>query len=134
MKGPSRCKPSTPSRPAIEHAAAMAVRICSRVSLIRVGRQRRSAKAAVCPGNGAHALGGRLIVEQNAATAIDLQIDETRSHKSAGWKLRLRPIGGNFARGSKSDDATVPDQNRGFCMPAVTVKNSIRQDGMPVGD
>jgi hypothetical protein len=75
-----------------------------------------------------------LIVEQNAATAIDLQIYEARSDKSAGWELHPRPVGWNFARGSNSDDATIPDQNRGFCMPGVTVKNSIRQDGMPVGD
>jgi hypothetical protein len=34
------------------------------------------AVAAVRPGNGAHAVGRRLIVEQNAATPVDLQIDE----------------------------------------------------------
>ena len=94
----------------------------------------RGAIAPVCPSNGAHSLGGRLIVEQNAATAIDLQIYEARSDKSAAWELRPRPIGGNLGRGSNSDDASIPDQNRRFCMPAVAVKNSIRQDGMPVGD
>ena len=41
----------------------------------------RGAIAPVCPSNGAHSLGGRSIVEQNAATAIDLQIYEARSHK-----------------------------------------------------
>jgi hypothetical protein len=75
-----------------------------------------------------------LIVEENAAAAIDLQIYEARSDKSAGWEPHTRPVGGNFARGPNSDDAPVPDQNRSFCMPAVTVKNPICQDGMSVGD
>ena len=95
---------------------------------------RRRAKATVRPGNGAHAVGRRLIVEENAATAIDLQIDEAWSQEGAGRKARLRPIGRNLAPGPKPDDAAVPDQHRGFGMPAVTVKNAVRQDGMPVGD
>jgi hypothetical protein len=98
------------------------------------GEAGRSAKAPVCPSDGAHPLGGWSIVEKNTAAAIDLQIYETRSHKGTGWELHTRPVGWNFARGSNSDDAPIPDQNRGFCMPAVTVKNSIRQDGMPIGD
>ena len=106
--------------------------------LARIGDQgrqaRRRAKAAVRAGNGAHAVGGRLIVEQNAAAAIDLQIDEARGQEGAGRKPRLRPIGGNLAPGPKSDDAPVPDQHRGFGMPAMAVKNAVRQDGMPVGD
>ena len=95
---------------------------------------RRGAKATVRPGNGAHAVGRRLIVEENAAAAVDLQIDEAGSQESAGRETRLRPIGGNSPQGANANDAPVPDQHRGFGMPAVTVKNAVRQDGMPVGD
>ena len=30
------------------------------------------------------------------------------------------------------DDAAVPNQHRGFGVPAVTVENTVRQDGMTV--
>ncbi len=94
-------------------------------------KARRRAKATVRPGNGAHAVRRRLIVEENAAAAIDLQIDEARGQEGAGREARLRPIGRNLAPGPKPNDAAVPDQHRGFGMPAVTVKNPVRQDGMP---
>ena len=104
--------------------------------LARIGDQgrqaRRRAKATVRPGNGAHAVGRRLIVEENAAAAVDLQIDEARGQEGAGRQPRLRPVGRNLAPGPKSDDAAVPNQHRGFGMPAVTVKNTVRQDGMAV--
>ena len=106
--------------------------------LARIGDQGweagRGAIATVRPGNGAHAVGRRLIVEENAAAAIDLQIYEAGGQEGAGREARLRPIGGNLAPGPKSNDAPVPDQHRGFGMPAVTVKNTVCQDGMPVGD
>ena len=73
------------------------------------GRQaRRGAKAAVRPGDGAHALGRRLIVEENAASAVDLQIDEARGQEGAGRQARLRPIGGNLGPGPEPNDAPVP--------------------------
>jgi hypothetical protein len=75
-----------------------------------------------------------LIVEENAAASIDLQIYEAGRQKGAGREARLRPTGGNLAPGPKSNDAPVPDQQRGIGMPAVTVKNTVRQDGMPIGD
>jgi hypothetical protein len=88
----------------------------------------------VRPGNGAHAVGRRLIVEEDAAAPIDLQIYEAGGKEGAGREPRLRPIEGNLAPGPKSNNATVPHQHRGFGTPAVTVKNAVRQDGMPVGD
>ena len=80
--------------------------------LARIGDQgrqaRRRAEATVRPGNGAHAVGGRLIVEENAAAAIDLQIDEARGQESAGRKARLRPIGGNLAPRSQVQRCARP--------------------------
>jgi hypothetical protein len=85
-------------------------------------------------GNGAHALGGRLIVEENAAAAIDLQVNEARGKERAGWQARLRPIGGNLAPGPNSNHTPVPDRHRSFDMPVATVKNAVCQEGMPSGD
>jgi len=75
-----------------------------------------------------------LIVEEDAAAPIDLQIYEAGGKEDAGREPRLRPIGRNLAPGPKPNYATVPDQHRGFGTPALTVKNAVRQDGMPVGD
>ena len=134
MNGPSRCKPRTPSRPPIERAACDG----GPHLLASIGDQgweaRCRAKAAVCPGNSAHAFDRRLIVEENAATAVDLQIYEAWSQEGAGRKARLRPIGRDLTPGPKPDDAAVPDQHRGFDMPTVAVKNAVRQDGMTVCD
>ena len=102
-----------PSRPAIERAAAIA----ASHPIARIGDQcrqaRRGAKTAVRPGDGAHALGRRPIVEQDAAAAVDLQIDEPGSQRRAGRKACLRPIGRELRPRRKPDDAAVPDQHRG---------------------
>ena len=64
--------------------------------LTRIGDQSRQAGggavAAVRPGNRAHAVGRRLIVEQDAATAIHLQVYEAGRHENARGNARLRPI------------------------------------------
>src|SRR5215208_4594163 len=84
--------------------------------LARVGDQgwqaRRRAEAAVRPGDGAHAVGRWLFVEENAAAAVDLEIDEARGQDGAGRQPRLRPVGRNLAPGRKSNDAAVPNQHR----------------------
>jgi hypothetical protein len=85
-------------------------------------------------GNGAHAVGGRLIVQQDAATPVDLQVDEAWGQKGASRNALLRPSGRDIGRRPQADDPAVPDQHRGFDMPAVTVENPIRQDGMRLGD
>jgi len=92
------------------------------------------AKATVRPGYGAHAVGGRLIVQEDAATPVDLQIDEAGSQERARRKTCLRPIGRNVAPPCQPNNAPLPDEHRGFGMPVVTVKNPIRHDGMPLGD
>ena len=92
------------------------------------------AKATVRPGNSAHAVGRRLVVQENAATPVDLQIDEAGSQEGACRKTCLWPTGRNVAPPCQPNDAPLPDEHRGFDMPAVTVKNPIRQDGMPLGD
>jgi hypothetical protein len=74
-----------------------------------------------------------LIIEENAASAVDLQIYKTRGEEGASREARLRPIGGNVAPRAKFNDAPRPDQERGSRTPAMTIKNSIRQNRMAVG-
>jgi hypothetical protein len=74
-----------------------------------------------------------LIVEENAAAAVDLQINEASSQERAGGQARLRPIGGDAAPGPNSNNAPVPDEDRSFDMPIATVKNAVCQKGMPSG-
>jgi hypothetical protein len=102
-----------------------------------IGNQRwqagRSAIAAVRPRNDAHAVGRRLIVEKNAAAAVDLKIDEAGRQEDAGRETHLRPVSGNLAPGSKRSNAAVPDQYCSFGMPAVTVENTVSQYGVTGG-
>jgi hypothetical protein len=88
----------------------------------------------VRPGDGAHAVSGGLIVEENTAASIDLEIDETRCEEDAGRQPCLRPTGGKLTPRGKPDDTTVPNQDRGFGMPSVAVKHFVRQDDVPTGD
>ena len=74
--------------------------------------------------------GRRLVVEQNAAAPVDLQIDEAGGQESSIRQARLRPIGWNLAPVAKSSDTSIPDQHRGVGMPAATVENSLRQEGV----
>ena len=88
-------------------------------------KTRRGAIATVCSRNGAHAVGRRLIIKENAAAAIDLQIYEAGGEEGAGREARLRPIGGNAPLGAKSNDAPGPDQQRGAGTPAMTIKDTV---------
>src|SRR5690349_425210 len=63
------------------------------------GQTPRGAVATVRPGDGAHAVGGRLIVQKDTTATVDLQIDEAGSKESSGGQTRLRPIGGNIGPG-----------------------------------
>ena len=104
----------------------------------RIGNERwktgSRAIATVSPSYRPHAIRRRLIVEQNAAPAIDLQINETGRQESAALEARLRPIGGNLIPCPEPNDAPVPDHHRGFAEPAVTVKNAVRQHGVFAAD
>jgi len=71
-----------------------------------------------------------LIVEENAAASIHLQIYEAWGQEDAGRKARLRPIGRNLAPGPNPNDA-ASRISTAASYAAVTVKNTVRQDGMP---
>ena len=93
---------------------------------------RRGAGASVRAGNRAHGFGGRLIVEKNATAAIDLQIDEARGQERARRKTRLWPVGGKLGPRSETNDAPLPDQDRGIGMPAAAIEHTVRQDRVSV--
>src|SRR5262245_53864250 len=87
------------------------------------------AEAAVCPGNRAHAVFGRPIIEQNAAAAVHLQVYKASRQQNACRNTRLPPIGWNLAGRSDTGDAAAPDHHGSATMPAATVKNTVRNDG-----
>jgi hypothetical protein len=84
--------------------------------------------------NGAHTVGCRLIIKKDAAAPIGLQINEAGGEEATGREPRLRPIRGNIAPGPKPNNATAPNQHRGSNMPGVTVKNTVGEERIPVGD
>ena len=106
-------------------------------ALSAIGDQSRKtggrAKPAVRARNRAHAVRRRLIVQKNAAAAIDLQIDKAGGKKSGLRKPCLRPILGHLIRGPNSRNPPAPNQNRGPGMPAMAIKNTLREDGVLFG-
>ena len=101
-----------------------------------IGNQRwktdRRAIATVSPSDCPHAVRGGLIVEQNAAAAIDLQIYEPRCQKDPAWQTGLSGIGRTSAV-VPVNNAPVPDEHRGPVVPTATVKNAVRQHRMFAG-
>jgi hypothetical protein len=97
----------------------------------RIGNQRRKTGrrtiATVSLSDCPHAARRGLIVEQNAAAAIDLEIYEPGRQKDAGRQTGLRAIGANLGSCADSNNAAIPDDHRGSIAPAVTVKNAVSQ-------
>ncbi len=109
-------------------SAHLLMRVCDQ------GRQAAGgAVAPVRPGNRAHAISRRLIIEQNAPTAIHLQIYEPGCHEHACRNPRLVPTGWNLARRNEAGDAAVLHHHGGATMPGAAVKNTVRNDGAPFG-
>src|SRR5262249_32608204 len=95
------------------------------------GQAGGGAEAAVCPGNRAHTVSSRPIVEQNATAAIPLQVHKASRHETPCRNARLLPIRWNLARRSEAGDAAIPDHHGSAAMPAAAVKNTVRNDGAP---
>jgi hypothetical protein len=102
-----------------------------------IGDQRwktgRRAIATVSPSDCPHAVHRGLIVEQDAAAAIDLQIYEPGCQKYTGRQTGLRAVRANLGRCADSNNEPVPDKHRGPVMPAVAVKNAVCQHRMCAG-
>jgi hypothetical protein len=75
-----------------------------------------------------------LIIQKDATAPIGLQINKAGGEEGTGREPRLRPIRGNIAPWPKSNNATAANQHRGSNMPGVTVKNTVGEERMPVGD
>src|SRR5262249_40679324 len=103
-------------------------------ALAGIGNQSRKtsrrAKPAVRARNRAHAIRSRLIVQKNATAPVDLQVDKTGSKKGRPREPCLRPILGHLGPGPNSRDPSVPNHNRGLGMPAMAVKDTLRQNGV----
>ena len=85
----------------------------------------RGAVATMRARNRTHAIGGRLIIEQNAAAPVHLQIYEPGRHENACGNTRLQPTERNLARRNEAGDAAVLDHYGGVVMPGATVKNTV---------
>ena len=88
--------------------------------------------ATVSPSNRTHSIGRRLIIKEDAASPVDLQIYEARRQKNAGGQPGCRPIGRYFARAAQAQDTAHPDHHGGFEMPAMAVKNTVCNHGMAI--
>src|SRR5260370_38226522 len=80
--------------------------------------------------DGPHAFHRRLIVEQNPAAAIDLEIDEAGRQEGAVRQPSLRPVAWNLALCRQSPNAAVLNQHSGIVAPAAAVENPVPGDGL----
>jgi hypothetical protein len=94
----------------------------------------RCAIAPMRPRNGSHAVGRRLVVKENPAATIDLQIDKTGCQEDTRLKAHLRTTGRNLGPRPEPSDAAVFNEQRSLDMPVVTVKNAIGQNGVPISN
>jgi hypothetical protein len=94
-----------------------------------IGNQGRKARGraelTVRSSDGAHRLRMGLIVEENTATAVDLQVDEPGRQKHTGRQSRPRPLGRHLSPRAKPNDPAPPDQHRGPTMPCPAIKQTV---------
>ena len=89
------------------------------------------AEPAMGPGDGAHRLRRWLVIEQNAAAAIDLQVDEAgREHHSPRYDLGWPAIRILTARRDTLNHSAV-DQDDGIIVPSNSIEDMVRRNCKP---
>ncbi len=78
----------------------------------------------------AHGLRCRIIVQQDAAPAIDLQIDESRRDEAPRGQAAYAIICRNSPRSSETTDGLPLDENRNRRMPAPAVEDAVGENGL----
>ncbi len=128
--GPSRWRPRKPGTAA--RTASTPAAIVAAVLLAGVGNQRRQAGggAELSEGgaDGADGFDAGIEIEQGAAAAIDLQVDEARREDAAAHRHALR-VGGRVG-GDDGFDPAVGDDQRRAIPPGFAVENA----GAGIGD
>src|SRR5215471_3043491 len=81
-------------------------------------------------GDRPHAFRRRIVVEQYAAAAIDLEVDEAGSQQSPIRQALPRPIVWNLAPRRQSANATILDQHRDIAVPATAVEDPLAKNRM----
>src|SRR5207237_2651245 len=80
--------------------------------------------------DGPHGFGRGIIVQEDPAAAIHLEIDEAWCEESARRQaLRPRVARNIFAAGDAGEEATFHD-NRGFVVPAAAIENAVGKNGL----
>ena len=77
--------------------------------------------------------GGRVVVEQHVAAAIDLKVDEAGREPGAVRQACDGEVGGQIARGINADDALAVDHHGGVAMQRVAVEHVVRRDRVTFG-
>ena len=99
-----------------------------------VGNQRRQqaggAKAAMSRNDGAHACGRRHIVQQHAAAAVHLDVDEARGQQGAGRQFMANRAVGHRAGFGHADNPAGPVQHGGRAAHRGAVEQAGRQHGV----
>src|SRR5882762_6955978 len=85
----------------------------------------------MCSGNGAHRVRRWLIIEENAAATVDLQVDEAgRKHRPGrhefGWPVTRTLI----ARRDAHNHPTI-DQDDRIMVPSIAIENTVSRNGQP---
>ena len=80
----------------------------------------------MCSSNGAHRVRRWLIIEENAATAIDLQINEAgREHRSGRHDFGLPVPRTRITRRDTLNNPTL-DQDDRIIVPPISIENAVR--------
>src|SRR6202047_2652721 len=83
----------------------------------------------MCSGNGAHRVRRWLIIEEKAAAAVDLQVDEAgRQHRPGRHNLGWPVIRTLITRRDALNHPTI-DQDDRIIVPSISIENTVRRKG-----
>jgi hypothetical protein len=91
-------------------------------------KQRRRSETAMRRGNGADPLHRRLVVEQHAAAAVDLQVDKARREPGAFGQIEAQNCVGQVAAIDQRDNVFILDNDRSAVTHGAAIENAVGHD------
>src|SRR6476620_1537469 len=82
----------------------------------------------MCPGNGAHRLRRRLIIEKNAAATVDLQVDEAGRKHRPGWHDFGWPVRRTLITWRDGLNHAMIDQDDRIIVPSISIENTVSRN------
>jgi len=79
--------------------------------------------------DGAHRVRRRVVVQKNAAAAVDLQVDEARRQQRAGRHRFYGHFGINLAARGNALNQALTDQDGCIVVPSRSVEDSVGRNG-----